>query len=295
MNFKAYLQRLGTIYVHPGNRGRRFSAYLSAARWVIRVHWRHRPDTVKAPHGIRMRRYSDSQGARSLAYYGFYSSFDSMKFCERFLHAGDAFLDLGANIGLFTCLAAAVVGKRGRVDCFEASSKNFARLRENIALNGWRHVHPAHLALGPEEGMTTFPADADEVGFVPVDELGASDHDEETRVAALDEVLPEDIFYTLGKLDVEGFELPCLRGARRHLEQANPPIWFFEVNGSSHRYGISEEELFAHLRSLGFRLGKYDAAKHQIDFSAHLWDDVIAVSERGAALLIERLPDLQIV
>lgn len=268
----------------------------SALRWYAQVHVLRHPDVFKSHHGVRLRRYPDSQGARSLAYYGAYPSYDPMKFCERFLREGDAFLDIGANIGLFTCLAAAVVGKTGRVDCFEASSKNFARLKENIMLNDWLHVNAQHLALGPEEGEISFSADADEIGHVLAMGVMAVAQTEKVRVAALDEFFAaDDPTYVLGKIDIEGYELPCLRGALRHLEKMNPPIWFFEANGSSSRYGISEHELFTYFRSLGFRLGTYDATAHRLDFGAKLWDDVIAVSAHGAALLAERLPDLEIV
>jgi FkbM family methyltransferase len=296
MNLRAYIHRIETILSHPGNRGRRPAAIWSALQWFAQVHVWRQPDTTKSYHGVRLRRYPDSQGARSLAYYGTYPIYDPMKFCDRFLRQGDAFLDIGANIGLFTCLAAAIVGESGRVDCFEASSKNFKRLKENIALNGWSHVYAQHLALGPEEGQISFTADADEIGHVLSIAVTSAGQTEEVSVDALDNVFAaDDPAYILGKIDIEGYELPCLRGAVRHLEKMNPPIWFFEANGASRRYGISEHELFAFFRSRGFRLGTYDATAHRLDFGANLWDDVIAVSARGEALIAERLPDLEIV
>ena len=55
---------------------------------------------------------------------------------QRFLKPGDHFIDVGANIGYFSLLAAAVVGSAGRVSAFEASPITRQALVRNIALNG---------------------------------------------------------------------------------------------------------------------------------------------------------------
>jgi FkbM family methyltransferase len=53
----------------------------------------------------------------------------------RLLQPGDIFIDVGANIGYFTVLAAAAVGEEGAVWAFEPDANNFALLESNIALN----------------------------------------------------------------------------------------------------------------------------------------------------------------
>ena len=56
------------------------------------------------------------------------------------LHPGMVFYDLGANIGLFTLLAARLVGDSGKVFSFEPDPENAARLRRNIQRNGFANV-----------------------------------------------------------------------------------------------------------------------------------------------------------
>ena len=53
------------------------------------------------------------------------------------LQPGDVFVDVGANIGYFSVLAAVVVGEGGAVFAFEPDPDNFRLLRDNVALNGF--------------------------------------------------------------------------------------------------------------------------------------------------------------
>ena len=53
------------------------------------------------------------------------------------LEPGGVFVDVGANLGYFSILAAACVGERGRVYAFEPDPDNFALLQANSETNGF--------------------------------------------------------------------------------------------------------------------------------------------------------------
>ena len=53
---------------------------------------------------------------------------------------GGSFVDVGANIGYYTVLAAIVAGPGGRVYGFEPEPVNFRTLKKNIELNGLKNV-----------------------------------------------------------------------------------------------------------------------------------------------------------
>mgnify|MGYP003625066321 CR=1 FL=1 len=55
-----------------------------------------------------------------------------LKILNKFLINGSVFIDLGANIGLFTLHAASLVGENGSIICFEPFSKNFKILNQRI-------------------------------------------------------------------------------------------------------------------------------------------------------------------
>ncbi|PSO76936.1 MAG: hypothetical protein BRC44_14965 [Cyanobacteria bacterium QS_4_48_99] len=57
-----------------------------------------------------------------------------MKFLLRYLRDEDSFLDIGANVGVYTLLAASKV-RSGWIYSFEALPKNYQRMQENLKLN----------------------------------------------------------------------------------------------------------------------------------------------------------------
>lgn len=61
-------------------------------------------------------------------------------------------LDIGANVGYFTLIAAKLVGEKGKVFAFEPEPHNFDLLVKNIALNGYDNVTPVQKAISNKNG-----------------------------------------------------------------------------------------------------------------------------------------------
>jgi FkbM family methyltransferase len=128
------------------------------------------------------------------------------------------FLDVGANIGLYSC----VLGRHKlvrRAIAFEPDRENFARLQANIALNALADgIDARHAAVGDAPGVVTLvPSGATNRGMSRI-ERGAGDGYEVTSVA-LDAVVPlRDAMIAL-KVDVEGYEAQVLAGAERLLSR----------------------------------------------------------------------------
>lgn len=66
------------------------------------------------------------------------------------LHPGDVYVDVGANIGYYTLLAAQRVGVQGRVIAYEPDKNNFALLRSNIDMNHFSQVDIFPCALSDQ-------------------------------------------------------------------------------------------------------------------------------------------------
>ena len=128
------------------------------------------------------------------------------------------FLDVGANIGLYSCALSRHKLVRG-VIAFEPDRENFARLQANIALNALTDVIDArHAAVGDASGVVRLvPSDAANRGMSRI-EPDAGDGYEVASVA-LDAVVPlRDATIAL-KVDVEGYEAQVLRGAEQLLSR----------------------------------------------------------------------------
>lgn len=83
---------------------------------------------------------------------------------EALLEPGMTFLDVGANIGVYTALAARLVGPAGKVIAIEPFPDNVALMRETLALNGFENVTIAALAASDRAGEASLYLSGDNHG-----------------------------------------------------------------------------------------------------------------------------------
>jgi FkbM family methyltransferase len=127
---------------------------------------------------------------------------------------GGVFLDVGANFGLFSLLAAARPGVD--VHAFEPSPRELRRLHRHVAMNPGRSVAVHPVALGErDETLTLHLASALNPGMNSLLAPDGENRDAvRCRCVRLDRYLAAAEFerVRLVKIDVEGFELATLRG-----------------------------------------------------------------------------------
>ncbi|PSO70305.1 MAG: hypothetical protein BRC42_10180 [Cyanobacteria bacterium QS_1_48_34] len=169
-----------------------------------------------------------------------------MKFLLRYLRDEDSFLDIGANVGVYTLLAASKV-RSGWIYSFEALPKNYQRMQENLKLNE-NVVGEIDLNL----------SDGDSTPSI----INSKKSHNTTTVSSdtLDNLLKNHPLekLTLAKIDIEGAELLALKGAISLLEQKHPQVWILEV------LGASGQELVNFLYSYGYSLYQYSADTNKI-------------------------------
>jgi FkbM family methyltransferase len=144
----------------------------------------------------------------------------------RLITPGDAFADVGANVGYITSLAAVRVGPEGRVMAFEPHPGVFGILESNVGL--WRDgsaigsVVARRLALSDQAGEGTLisgPSFEANMGTSALDSETSAEPGATTfnvPLARLDDVAGDEPLGVL-KIDVEGHEAAVLRGATRLL------------------------------------------------------------------------------
>ena len=175
---------------------------------------------------IKIRLYKNSILSKFI-YDGFET--DEIDFLNTFLNEGDCFLDIGANVGLFSLYASKKVGPSGTVIAFEPSQTTFKRLLENLELNSLKNVKPYNLGLSDQEEMLELNISVNGFEawntFVHTNDNKFSTK-EHVQVRLLDDFLKEisldiDKIALVIKLDVEGFELNVLKGAVKLLSRDN--------------------------------------------------------------------------
>lgn len=120
-----------------GSVGRTLVRYGPAGvrRWAWdRVWWRPISYTARTTDRLRMRGHTADLIQRYVYYFGQWEPAISGWF-RGYVRPGDVVVDVGANVGWYTLLAAKCVGPNGRVLAVEASPSIAARLRENLAMN----------------------------------------------------------------------------------------------------------------------------------------------------------------
>ena len=175
----------------------------------------------------------------------------------RRLAPGDAFVDVGANIGYFSLLASKLVGESGRVVAIEPSPAIFGVLQSNLARNRAHNVRAVRVAAsdstgmlrlfqGPDSNLGRTTVLADE-GFefacmVKAAPLGAILRAEEIRAARVI------------KIDVEGAEWSVVAGMAPLLNAFRSDLEIVvEVNAERlARQGKRPEDLLAIFRDSGF-------------------------------------------
>ena len=92
---------------HPINRGRSLRFFMKYIYWNVRKRHVSSPKILEFFHGLKIYAYPDCPEAALTVYCGL-PEYDEMLFVNRYLQNGDCFLDVGANIGLFTLIASIV-------------------------------------------------------------------------------------------------------------------------------------------------------------------------------------------
>ena len=249
------LRTMGFIVSHPLNRGRPASAIRRYLRWQLGSRLVPGPVATPFVDDLRLLVAPGMTGATQNIYCGLHE-FEEMAFVLHVLRSEDLFVDVGANVGSYSVLAAGAAG--ARCVSFEAHPDTFAHLQDNVRLNGLAERVTAHnLGIGGERGALRFTSGLDTVNHIlaPGEPTSGSI---EVAVRTLDEMLGQLDRPAIAKIDVEGFETEVLRGARSFLDSPFAAALVIELNGSSSRYGFDESGLRRDMSSRGFVELRYD-------------------------------------
>ena len=279
------------IWQHPANRRCRFRAVRQAVNWQGYKRITKKPYDLHLWDGMMLRCYPDSASASLALYCAGRPDWHEMAFMARYLRPGDGFVDVGANVGVYTLFARSLIGAAGRLEAFEPGAKASQRLRENLALNGVTDQVRVHAcAVGAESGVVRFTNSQDATNAIVTESTESPADSIEMPCARLDDVLTGQ--YAMGKMDIEGAEPLALQGAEHMLAAQNPPVWLLEVNGACQRYGWSEEELAAWLGQRGYDLALYDADLGTLDYGPRPWlrqPNVLAIAQSARSNVTDRL------
>ncbi len=181
-----------------------------------------------------------------------------LRWMARFLRPGDHVADVGANVGLFTLLAAGQVGSTGQVYAIEPVPANADALERNLALNPLTSVRVHRVAAGAAAGTTSLGLSTDEPGSRRVSgdyTEGAPGAQVTVPVVPLSNILSSAPRLRVIKMDVEGTEPRALAGLTETFRKAPPDALLLEVNPSAlRRQGFKPDDVVEPLIDAGYNL-----------------------------------------
>jgi FkbM family methyltransferase len=215
----------------------------------------NRRRAIQTPYGFSL------AGDPSMASQGWEA--DEIRAFLELIATHDAVLDIGANVGFYSCLAAS----RGKQTiAIEPSPRNLSFLYRNLWDNHFTGVEAIPVGLGSQPGLARIYGYGGIASFVPGWAQAREAQSTLVPLTTLD-ALAAYRFQgkkLLIKMDVEGFELDVLAGAQRTLKLNPRPTWLMEIlfrdavipGGISHKFAQAFDVFWEH----GYRCRKLDSA-----------------------------------
>jgi FkbM family methyltransferase len=268
------------LYVtsHPLNREGRLDAILRVLRWQVASRLLVGPIGFPFVEDTRLFASRGMTGATGNWYCGLHEV-EEMGFVLHALRADDLFMDIGANVGSYTVLAAGATG--ARTIAVEPIPETFKNLQANVSLNDLSDRTELHCTgISDSRSYLEFTSNLDTVNHVMADkEVAASIR---IPVVTMDELLNGAIPAII-KIDVEGHERAVLKGGKKTLSNPGLTAVVMEINGSGARYGFNDDELLGIMHGHGFVPCSYDPIARRM----RNWDrssgNAIFIRDKAAA------------
>jgi FkbM family methyltransferase len=179
---------------------------------------------------------------------------------HQILRPGDTFVDVGANIGYLSSIAAGVVGPSGRVISFEPAPSYFERLAAIRQLNPQYRWQVYQRGLGATDCCAQLAVSSKNIGWnsmvpgqIPPDVVAQT---VSIPIRRLDDCLEEDGVdrVRLLKIDVEGYEGSVILGAEASLRSGRIDHLIVEVQPDQYAaLGLDFRQVMGLLDECGYR------------------------------------------
>lgn len=232
---------------------------------IMRRAFRHADSTVRVHDfdgELTMDLVLSEHMQRRIFWMGYYNR-DIVALLDMVTRKGMTVIDVGANIGEITLVAARRVGPNGRVLAFEPMPAVAKTLQTHLDLNRLSQVTVVREGLADRPGSAQIfpsskhsPSGEQNWGLNTLYGQGALLPALGTiALTTLDAYLEAEPVQRVDivKIDIEGSELPCLKGARQTLDRFAPLLIIEIQKDSAQAAGYQPGDIIDYLREAGYR------------------------------------------
>lgn len=231
---------------------------------------------INTPYGFSL--VARNYVANRMMLHGVFET-EEVDLMKKYLQLCDRFIDIGANIGFYSCIARSM----GRpVTAFEPQPHNLEYFYQNMLNNKWENTEIFPIGLSNRRDLLVlYGASGPSASLLK----GWAGYSASTRqiipVATLDSVLGDSYSdqRLLIKIDVEGAEFDVLQGAIKTLHRKPRPVWFMEICLSEFHPGEVNQN---YLKTFDYFFEQgYEVRTANLAFSAVRREDVVRWIEQG--------------
>jgi len=246
---------------HPAYSRHRLRSWIRVANWYAQVSAGISP-VRKIPSwqlDVKLPRLFKTPAK---VFFLFGKEYDEMlEFVDLSLNPGETFIDVGANFGIYSYLAARKVGACGRVFAIEPTPSMCSILRENAQANFLGNLDVIQAAFGERSGTSLLNLHADSGRSSLRDMRSEVVGRIQVAVQTLDASIPDRQSVAMIKMDVEGYEPHVLAGGRQRIQRDHPVILFENNPGALNEAGSSTDALCGMLAEFGYSIYHYAGAR----------------------------------
>jgi FkbM family methyltransferase len=195
--------------------------------------------------------------------YHYWVDWEEYNLIKDVLRTNDTVFDVGANIGLYS-LWISKYNQEGKVYSFEPDPTNHQLFLKHISLNAVdKIVMPNKLGISDRVGSMFLSQGNDVQNHISM----STENSIEIPVTTLDAYCQQHSIESIRylKIDIEGFELSALKGARTLLQNGKVDIIQLEINNALGHSGITANEVVDFLESFEYQLCLYNVEKKELE------------------------------
>ncbi|MBG1260433.1 FkbM family methyltransferase [Nostoc commune] len=209
-----------------------------------------------------------AEDLRLVFYLSYYNTLEAglTSLFKKIVEPGMVVVDIGAHVGIYTLLAAPLVGSTGKVYSFEPTPRTFDFLKLNIEINACtQQVIAKQIAITDKKSLQTLSI-SEHSGLNSLYAFSEEDKLVEVETHSLDVILSNELQIDVIKIDTEGAEPFVWKGMQRIREQ-NPNLIIFMEFAPTYllRAGVNPKDFLHEIHNDGFHTAKVD------DFSGEIY------------------------